>query len=84
MSGLTCMVCGVITGKHVILHAPAIVSGFGLWSWLRCCAAVFGRQRTTFLACVCSLLAPVIQAVPGATRGSAMYFTFSPRPCGPT
>ena len=30
------------------------------------------RPATTFLACVPSLLAPVIQAVPGATRGSAM------------
>jgi len=52
MHGPPGMVCGVITGKHVILHAPAIVSGFGLRSWLRCCAAVVRRQRTTFLACV--------------------------------
>ena len=52
MHGPPCMVCGVITGKHIILHAPAIVSGFGLWSWLRCCAAVVRRERTTFLACV--------------------------------
>ena len=46
------MVCGVITGKHVILHAPVIVKGFGMRTWLRCCAALLQRRRTTFLACV--------------------------------
>jgi hypothetical protein len=46
------MVCGVITGKHVLLHAPSIVVGFGVRTWLRCCAAVVRRERTTFLACV--------------------------------
>ena len=46
------MVCGVITSKHVLLHAPAIVSGFGFRRWMRCCAAVLRRERTTFLDCV--------------------------------
>lgn len=46
------MVCGVITGKHVILHASSIVTGFGLKAWLRCCAALLRRERTTFLNCV--------------------------------
>jgi hypothetical protein len=46
------MVCGVITGKHVLLHAPEIVSGFGLRSWLRCMKAVVQRRRATFLELV--------------------------------
>jgi len=46
------MVCGVITSKHVILHAPTIVAGFGMKAWLRCCKALLRRQSTTFLACV--------------------------------
>jgi hypothetical protein len=46
------MVCGVITGKHVVLHAASIVRGFGLRAFARCCLAVLRRRRTTFLACV--------------------------------
>ena len=46
------MVRGVITSRHVILHAPAIVSGFGMKVWLRCCKALLRGQRTTFLECV--------------------------------
>jgi hypothetical protein len=46
------MVRGVITGRHVILHAPVIVSEFGMKVWLRCCRAMLLREPTTFLACV--------------------------------
>jgi hypothetical protein len=46
------MVCGVITGKHVVLLAPSIIRGFGLRAFARCCVAVMRRRRTTFLACV--------------------------------
>ncbi len=46
------MVRGVITGRHVLLHAPQIVSGFGVRAWLRCCRALLRRQQTTFLNAV--------------------------------
>ncbi len=46
------MVRGVITGRHVFLHAPVILSGFGMKAWLRCCRALLRRQPTTFLDCV--------------------------------
>jgi len=46
------MVGGVITSRHVFLHAPVIVSGFGMKAWLRCCIALVRREPTTFLRCV--------------------------------
>jgi hypothetical protein len=46
------MVRGVITSRHVFLHAPVIVSGFGMRAWLRCCLALVRREPTTFLRCV--------------------------------
>jgi hypothetical protein len=46
------MIRGVITGKHVFLHAPVIVSGFGMKAWLRCCLALLRREPTTFLSCL--------------------------------
>src|SRR5438445_8895444 len=46
------MVRGVITSRHVFLHAPLIVSGFGMKAWLRCCIALVRREPTTFLRCV--------------------------------
>jgi hypothetical protein len=46
------MVRGVITSRHVLLHAPQIVSGFGVRAWLRCCRALLSGEPTTFLNCV--------------------------------
>ena len=43
---------GVITTKEVIRHAGLIVRHFGPTAYLRCCLAIIGRRRTTFLDCV--------------------------------
>ena len=48
------MVQGLITSADVLWHAPTIIRGFGLRSYLRCLAALLSRRRTTFLELVCS------------------------------
>jgi hypothetical protein len=45
-------IAGVITGREVLLCAPAIISGFGARTWLRCLLALGRRRPTTFLALV--------------------------------
>lgn len=45
---------GVITTRHVFLHAPTIVREFGLRVFLRCLSGVLlSRRPVTFLECVC-------------------------------
>ena len=46
------MIQGLITARHVFLHAPTIVRQFGAAVWLRCWRAILQRRRTTFLECV--------------------------------
>ncbi len=45
-------ICGVITTKDVIRHSAMILREFGPGTYLRCCAAILLRRRTTFLNCV--------------------------------
>jgi hypothetical protein len=45
-------ICGVITTKEVLRHTATIVREFGPGAYLRCCLAIVGRRRTTFLNCV--------------------------------
>jgi len=45
-------ICGVITTKDVLRHGATIVREFGTGAYLRCCAAILLRKRTTFLNCV--------------------------------
>jgi hypothetical protein len=45
-------ICGVITTKDVLRHGATIVREFGAAAYLRCCAAILLRRRTTFLNCV--------------------------------
>ena len=42
---------GVITTREVFRHSLTILRGFGPTVYLRCCAAILLRKRTTFLAC---------------------------------
>ncbi len=44
---------GVITGKHVVLHAVTIIRLWGPRTYLRCVRAALGRRPTTFLEAVC-------------------------------
>jgi len=46
---------GTITGKHLVLHCATIIRGFGLGCWLRCLAALFAAEPTTFLAVACAI-----------------------------
>ena len=46
------MIQGLITARHLFLHAPTIVRQFGAAVWLRCWRAILRRRRTTFLECV--------------------------------
>jgi len=48
-------ICGVITTRDVLRHSATIVREFGTLAWLRCCAAIVLRKRTTFLSCVFQL-----------------------------
>ncbi len=48
-------IIGVITTKDVLKHGAVIVREFGPVAYLRCCAAILLRKRTTFLNCVCEL-----------------------------
>ena len=48
-------ICGVITTREVLRHAPTIVREFGAGAYLRCCVAILRRRRTTFLNCVCEV-----------------------------
>ncbi len=48
-------ICGVITSKDVLRHGATIVREFGALAYLKCCAAILLRRRTTFLNCVCEL-----------------------------
>ena len=43
---------GVVTSREVVRYAGLIVREFGTSAWLRCCAAIVLRRRTTFLDCV--------------------------------
>jgi len=43
---------GVITSRHVLMHATLIVREFGLAAFLRCCLVIVQRRQTTFLECV--------------------------------
>ena len=43
------MIQGVVTTKHVLWHAPLILQGFVLRTWLSCCKALLSGRRTTFL-----------------------------------
>lgn len=45
-------ICGVITTKDVLRHSATIVREFGPAAYLRCCAAILLRRKTTFLNCV--------------------------------
>ena len=45
-------IAGVITTKEVLRHGATIVREFGPAAYLRCCAAILLRKRTTFLNCV--------------------------------
>lgn len=45
-------ICGVITTRDVLRHGALIVREFGAAAFLRCCAAIVLRKRTTFLNCV--------------------------------
>ncbi|HYV67814.1 MAG TPA: hypothetical protein VE964_16325 [Myxococcales bacterium] len=45
-------IAGIITTKDVLRNTAIIVREFGPAAYLRCCLAILGRQRTTFLACV--------------------------------
>src|SRR5215470_8132864 len=47
-------IAGVITTKDVLRNTAIIVREFGPGAYLRCCLAILGRHRTTFLACVLS------------------------------
>ena len=47
-------IVGVITTREVLRHTSLIVREFGATAYLRCCAAILLRKRTTFLNCVCS------------------------------
>lgn len=47
---------GLITTRHLLVHAPMIVAEFGLRTYLRCiAAALVSRRRVTFLECVLRL-----------------------------
>ena len=46
-------ICGVITTREVLKHGATIVREFGAMAYLKCCAAILMRRRTTFLNCVC-------------------------------
>jgi len=46
------MIQGLITVRHLFLHAPTIVRQFGAAVWLRCWRAILRRRWTTFLECV--------------------------------
>jgi hypothetical protein len=46
------MISGLITTRHIFQHGPTILREFGALAFLRCCAAVVLRRRTTFLALV--------------------------------
>lgn len=48
----TSTIAGVITGKEVLVHAPAIIWNFGLATYLRCLRALAAKRPTTFLALV--------------------------------
>lgn len=43
---------GLITGKHVVLHAFTIIRLFGLPTYVRCLRATLSGRPTTFLAVV--------------------------------
>jgi hypothetical protein len=43
------MICGVVTTRDVLLHAPTIVQLFGVGVLLRCVAAIVTHRQTTFL-----------------------------------
>jgi hypothetical protein len=45
-------IAGIITTKDVLRNTAVIVREFGPGAYLRCCLAIFCRQRTTFLNCV--------------------------------
>lgn len=45
---------GYITGRHLVLHGPAIIQGFGLRCWLRCLAAAVSHRPSTFLSVACA------------------------------
>jgi len=45
------MLSGVITTRHLVTDATAIVRGFGWRCYWRCWRAVLTGERTTFLAC---------------------------------
>lgn len=46
---------GTITGKHLLWNCTTIIRGFGVGCWLRCLAALFAAQPTTFLAVACPI-----------------------------
>lgn len=46
------MIVGVVTTRHILLHAPAIAWLFGTATLLRCLVAMVDRQRHTFLSLV--------------------------------
>lgn len=48
---------GVITTREVLRHGPTIVREFGARAYWRCCIAILRRRPTTFLNCVCDLIA---------------------------
>jgi len=45
---------GVITTKHLITEARAIIVGFGIRTYVRCWAAVLSGGKHTFLSLVWS------------------------------
>jgi uncharacterized protein YbaA (DUF1428 family) len=45
-------ISGVITSRDIVRHAATILREFGATTYLRCCAAILLRRRTTFLNCI--------------------------------
>jgi hypothetical protein len=43
---------GLITGRHVVLHAFTIIRFWGLATYVRCLRATLSRTPTTFLSVV--------------------------------
>lgn len=48
---------GLITGRHVVLHAFTIIRLWGLQPYLRCLRATLSRRPTTFLAVISAVVA---------------------------
>jgi hypothetical protein len=40
---------GLITTRHLLRHAPAIIWGFGIACYLRCLKSALTRRHVTFL-----------------------------------